>query len=185
MWRSKSSITQHRVIESKLDLDYLVSVRRSSQRQSIELRVTGGSHICILCPLALTDTQITDFVKAKADWIHSKLLLNEKREENPVPKFNDGSFWQYRGRTVSLELSLGSNSVVLDSDRLGVQTKKMSTHDLRKLLKAWLVREAETLLTNRTQHFATCLGVEPSQIQLRQYRAMWGRCNSRHELAYD
>ncbi len=155
MWRSKSSITQHQVIESTFDLDYPVSVRRSSWRQSAELRVTGGAHICILCPLELTDTQITDFVRAKADWIHSKLLLNEKREETPVPQFEDGSCWQYRGRTVSLGLSLGSNSVVIDSDRLRVQTKKMSTHDLRKVLKAWCVREVETLLTNRTQHFTS------------------------------
>ena len=102
-----------------------------------------------------------------------------------MPKFKHGSCWQYRGRTVSLELSLGSDSVVLDSDRLRVQTKKMSTHDLRKVLKAWFVGEAETLLTNRTQHFASCLGIEPSQIQLRQYRAMWGQCNSCREIAYD
>ena len=185
MWRSKSSIAQHQVIETTLDLDYPVSVRRSSRRRSIELRVTRGSHIRILCPLELTDTQIADFVRAKADWIQSKLLLNEKRAATPIPQFEHGSCWQYRGRTVSLELSLGSNLVVLESDRLRVQTKKMGTHDLRKVLKAWFIREAETLLTNRTRHFADCLGVEPSKIQLRQYRAMWGRCNSRHEIAYD
>ncbi len=66
MWRLKSSIAQHRVIESTLDLDYPVSVRRSSRRRSIELRVTRDSHIRILCPLELTDTQIADFVRAKA-----------------------------------------------------------------------------------------------------------------------
>ena len=124
-----------------------VYVRRSARRRSIELRVTRGSHICILCPLELTDTQITDFVRAKADWIRSKLLLDEKRAETPNLQFEYGSCRQYQGHTVFLELSLGSNSVVLDSDRLPVQTKKMSTHDLRKVLKAWFVREAETLLT--------------------------------------
>ena len=61
----------------------------------------------------------------------------------------------------------------------------MSAHDLRNELKAWFVTEAETLFTDRTQHFATCLGVEPSKIQLRQYRAMWGRCNLCYEIAYD
>ena len=80
---------------------------------------------------------------------------------------------------------MGSNSVVLESDRLHVQTKKMGAHDFRKVLKAWFIREADTLLTNRTRHFAHCLGVEPSKIQLRQYCAKWGRCNLRHEIAYD
>ena len=159
--RSNSIITQHQVIESTLDLDYPVSVRRSSRRRSIELRVTSGSHIRILCPLELTDAQIGDFVKAKADWIHSKLLLNKKRAAIPIPQFEHGSCWQYRGRTVFLELGLGANSVALESDRLRVQTKKMGAHDLRKVLKAWFIREAETLLTNRTRHFADCLGVEP------------------------
>ena len=97
--------------------------------------------------MELTDTQITDFVRAKADWIRSKLLLDEKRAETPNLQFEYGYCRKYRGHTVFLELSLGSNSVVLDSDRLRVQTKKMSTHDLRKVLKAWFVREAETLLT--------------------------------------
>ena len=185
MRRLKSNIAQHQVIETTLDLDYPVSVRRSSRRRSIELRVTRDSRIRILCPLELTDSQIADVVKEKADWIQSKLLLNEKRAATLIPEFEHGSCWQYRGRTVSLELSLGSNLVVLESDRLRIQTKKMGTHDLRKALKAWFIREAETLLTNRTRYFADCLGVEPSKIQLRRYRAMWGRCNSRHEIAYD
>ena len=185
MWRSKSSVAQHQVVESTLDLDYPVSVRRSSRRRSIELRITRGSLVRILCPLGLTDTQIADFVRAREAWIQSKLSLNKKRAETPVPQFEHGSCWQYRGRTVSLELSLGSNSVVLESDRLRVQSRKMGVRYLRTVLKDWFIREAETLLTNRTQHFADCLGVEPSKIQLRQYRAMWGRCNSRHEIAYD
>ena len=73
MWRSKSSIAQHQVIESTLDLDYPISVRRSSRRRSIELRITRGSHIRILCSLALTDAQIADFAIEQADWIQSKL----------------------------------------------------------------------------------------------------------------
>ena len=150
MWRSKSSIAQHQVIESTLDLDYPISVRRSSRRRSIELRITRGSHIRILCSLALTDAQIADFVRAKADLIKSKVLLNENRAATPIPQFEHGSCWQYRGQTVSLELSLGENSVALELDRLRVQTKKMGAHDLRKVLKAWFIREAETLLTNRT-----------------------------------
>ena len=112
------------MIESTLDLGYPVSVRRSSKPRSIELRVIGRSHICILCPLKLTDTQITDLVRATADWINSKLLLNEKCVETPVPQFGYGSRWQYRGQTVSLELSLGPSLVVLESDRLRVQTQK-------------------------------------------------------------
>ena len=138
MWRSKSSITKHQVIESTLDLDPLLFVRRSSRRRSIELRVTRGSHIRILCPLELTDTQIVDFVSAKAEWIQSELLLNEKRAETPIPQFEHGSYWQNRGRTISLELRLGSSSMVLESDCLRVQTKKIGAHDLRKMLKAWL-----------------------------------------------
>ena len=85
----------------------------------------------------LTDTQIADFVRARETWIQSKLSLNKKRAETPVPQFEHGSCWQYRGRTVSLELSLGSNSVVLESDRLRVQSKKMGVRYLRTVLKAF------------------------------------------------
>ena len=95
---SKSETVKAKVVESTLNLTYQVSVRRSSRRRSIELRVTGSSEVRILCPLEISDTQIVDFVRSKADWIESKLLLNQTRAAIASPDYESGSIWQLRGQ---------------------------------------------------------------------------------------
>ena len=185
MWFSKSETAKAKVVESTLNLTYPVSVRRSSRRRSIELRVTAASDVWILCPLEISDTQIVDFLRSRADWIESKLLLNQTRAALPCPDYESGSIWQLRGQGFVLELSVGPRSVVLDTDRLRVKTDSMDTEKVKGILKSWYIQQAEDCLLGRTQHFASCLGVKPSRVQLRQYRSQWGRCNSRQEIAFD
>ena len=185
MWFSKLETAKAKVIESTLTLTYPVSVRRSSRRRSIELRVTGASEVRILCPLEISDTQIVDFVRSKADWIESKLLLNQTRAAIVSPDYESGSIWQLRGQRFVLELSIGPRSVILGTEQLRVKADSIGTEKVKSILKSWYIQQAEDCLLRRTQHFASRLGVKPSRVQLRQYRSQWGRCNSRQEIAFD
>jgi predicted metal-dependent hydrolase len=182
MWFTKAKTAKPTVIESTLELAYPVSVRRSSRRRSIELRVTGTSLVRVLCPLVMTDSQISAFIESKSLWIESKLQQSELRRVESVPSFEDGSLWRFRGQALQLKLREGQEHVVMDDNYLTVY---LNAGDARQTLEAWYFKQAEQYLLNRTNYFSEQMGLRPRKVQLKAYRSMWGRCNSRHEIAYD
>lgn len=182
MWFTKPKTAKPKVIESTLNLTYPVSVRRSSRRRSIELRVTGNGQVRLLCPLAMTDSQISVFIDSKASWIQSKLQQSALRQTESAPSVENGALWRFRGHTLQLTLDEGQEHVVMDDTHLNVFS---STGDFGRVLKAWYFSQAEQHLLERTHHFSKQMDVSPRKVQLKAYRSMWGRCNSRQELAYD
>ena len=165
-----------------LDLAYPVSVRRSSRRRSIELRVTGTGLVRVLCPVVMTDSQISAFIESKSPWIESKLCQSAMRQTESVSSFEDGSLWRFRGQALQLKLREGQEYVVMDDNYLTVY---LNARDARQTLEAWYFKQAEQYLLNRTNYFSEQMGLRPRKVQLKAYRSMWGRCNSRHEIAYD
>jgi len=182
MWFMKAKTAKPTVIESTLELSHPVSVRRSSRRRSIELRVTGTGLVRVLCPLAMTDSQIGAFIESKSSWIESKLQQSESRQVELVPSFEDGSLWRFRGQALRLKLREGQEHVVMDDKYL---TVCLNAGDARQTLEAWYFKQAEEYLLNRTNYFAELTGLRPRKVELKAYRSMWGRCNSRREIAYD
>jgi len=182
MWFTKAKTAKPTVIESTLELAYPVSVRRSSRRRSIELRVTGAGLVRVLCPLAMTDSQISIFINSKSSWIESKLQQSESRQVELVPSFEDGSLWRFRGQALQLKLREGQEHVVMDDNYLTVYS---NAGDARQTLEAWYFMQAEQYLLNRTNYFSEQMGLRPRKVELKGYRSMWGRCNARHEIAYD
>ena len=183
MWFMKAKTAKPTVIESTLELSHPVSVRRSSRRRSIELRVTGTGLVRVLCPLAMTDSQIGAFIESKSSWIESKLQQSTMRQsEEYVPSFEAGAMWRLRGQTLRLKFEVGQERVEVDDTILTVYS---DTGDARQTMESWYSEQAEQYLLNRTKYYAEQMGLRPRKVQLKTYRSMWGRCNSRHEIAYD
>lgn len=182
MWFTKPKTAKPKVIESMVNFTYPVSVRRSSRRCSIELRVTGNGQVRLLCPLAMTDSQICAFIDSKASWIQSKLQQSAFRQTKTVPSVEEGARWQFRGHTLQLKLGEGQEQVVAGDTHLNVLS---NTGDFKGALKAWYFAQAEDYLLERTRQFSKQMNLSPRKVQLKTYRSMWGRCNSRHEIAYD
>jgi len=182
MWFTKPKTAKPKVIESTLNLTYPVSVRRSSRRRSVELRVTGSGQVRLLCPLAMTDSQISVFIDSKSSWIQSKLQQSALRQTESVPSVEDGALWRFRGQALNLKLREGQEHVVMDDNYLTVYS---NAGEARQTLEAWYFKQAERYLLNRTNYFSEQMGLRPRKVELKGYRSMWGRCNARREIAYD
>jgi predicted metal-dependent hydrolase len=183
MWFMKAKTAKPTVIESTLELSHPVSVRRSSGRRSIELRVTGTGLVRVLCPLAITDSQISAFIELKSPWIELKLRQSISRQSNEyVPSFEPDAMWRFRGQALRLKFELGQERVEVDDTFLTVYS---DVGDARQTMEAWYFEQAEQYLLNRTNYFSEQMGLRPRKVQLKAYRSMWGRCNSRHEIGYD
>ena len=174
------------VEESILSSTWLVAVRRSSRRRTMELRVTRDSTIRVLCPVSVTDEQIEQWIQSKSSWIEAKLLTNSKRQSIVPPQLQTGASWLYRGQDLTLKIEKSERSgVELKEDVLLVSTASAERETNLELLRSWYLDRARARLLQRTALFADRLGVKPVQIQLKPYRSMWGRCNARGEVAYD
>ena len=173
------------VFEPESSVEYVIQVRRSSKRRTIELRITAQSEIRVLCPAAISDEAILDFVRSKSNWIQSKLTLNAKRNSIPIPRYEHNSIWRYRGIELPLNLEKGDGEVALEPSRLVVRANEFDQPTIEAVLQRWFLNEATTYLTQRTAYFAEALLLNPTRVQLKTYRSMWGRCNSRGEIAYD
>jgi predicted metal-dependent hydrolase len=182
MWFTKAKTAKPTVIESTLELAYPVSVRRSSWRRSIELRVTGAGLVRVLCPLVMTDSQISAFIESKSPWIEFKLRQSVTRQTESMSSFEAGAMWHFRGQALRLKFEVGRERVAMDDTFLTVYS---DAGDARQAIEAWYFEQAEQYLLDRTNYYAEQMGLRPRKVQLKAYRSMWGRCNSRHEIAYD
>ena len=182
MWFRKPNKPQPKVVESTLNLAFPVSVRRSSKRRSIELRVSVEGAVRVLCPIAMTDSQIGAFIDSKSSWIESKLSQIASRQLESPSSLEDGSLWRFRGQQFTLKLETGDARVLLEGDFLTVYS---DLTDAERLLRDWYQRQAESHLLSRTAYFSERMNVQPTKVQLKAYRSMWGRCNARHEIAFD
>ena len=52
-------------------------------------------------------------------------------------------------------------------------------------LVEWLREQAEKRLLKRVQYFAKRMELVPQRIEVKDYKSIWGRCNSREEIAFD
>ena len=174
------------VEESMLHFKWPVVIRRSSRRRTMELRVTRDSTIRVLCPASVTDQQIEQWIQSKSSWIDAKLLVNSKRQSIVLPKLQTGASWWYRGQDLTLKIEQSKHSgVELIEDALVVATPGARRETILPLLRSWYFDQAHRRFLQRTALFADRLSVKPARIQLKLYRSMWGRCNSRGEVAYD
>jgi predicted metal-dependent hydrolase len=182
MWFTKAKTAKPTVIESTLDLAHPVSVRRSSRRRSIELRVTGTGLVRVLCPLVMTDSQISAFIESKSPWIELKLRQSVTRQTESMSSFEAGAMRHFRGQALRLKFEVGQERVAMDDNFLTVYS---DVGDARQMMEAWYFEQAEQYLLNRTNYFSEQMNLRPRKVQLKAYRSIWGRCNSRHEIAYD
>ena len=174
------------VEESMLHFKWPVVIHRSSRRRTMELRVTRDNTIRVLCPASVTDQQIEHWIQSKSSWIDAKLLVNSKRQSIVLPKLQTGAYWWYRGQNLTLKIEQSKHSgVELIEDALVVGSAGAGQQTILQLLRSWYFDQAHGRFLQRATLFADRLSVKPARIELKPYRAMWGRCNSRGEVAYD
>ena len=185
-WFSRRRETTALIQESTLQLQWPVEVRRSARRRTLEMRVTRDNRVRVLCPMILSDAQISDFVSAKSAWIESRLRINASKTHGSSQIITTGSVLFYRGQNLTLVASQAEQTaIILDQDQLIVQAQGNSPEALNALLRDWFYQRAKEILLERTEFYSQALGHQPTNIIFKAYRSMWGRCNASGEIAFD
>ena len=184
-WFDFFSSSAPRVKTSILKLDWDIAVRRSSRRRTIEIKVSMDG-IRVLCPIEVTDAAILSFVKSRRCWIEAKLQIVAISRSTQNQNYNSGCHYFYRGRRIELtEILEPKSSVGCKIGSVTVIKFYGRRSSILVQLADWLRQQSEKYLLERTQYFANRMELVPQRIEVKDYKSIWGRCNSRDEIAFD
>lgn len=165
--------------------NYALVVKHTARQKSIGLRVKPGV-VELSCPRWTTQELIDRVLRDRADWIARQLgeCARLPQVQKPVPE--EGATWMFRGDPHALTIVPGNKQVhaVNGVLRVSVPTTNPPPGLVSALLDHFFKAEALSHFRSRTQYFAEQIGVLPTEVRIRRYRARWGSCSAQGVVTY-
>ncbi len=169
-------------------------VKRSKRRKkTLTISVSPESGVCVSVPQRTSLAEVETLVIRKSKWILKQLEKNNSVLAKPAPRqFTSGEEFLYLGRTYILTVQEEKGAKSSVSIRQGkllakVRSGLASENRARRLfsaVKSWYMQQAINWLSERVAHFAPKVGMEPSQVSVRSFRARWGSCDQNQHLKF-
>ena len=142
----------------------------------------------VTVPKNLSDERIEELIKGRILWIKQKLTLQATAIISKPKEYVDGEAFAYLGRNYRLKCANGTEeSVKLRSGYLNVTTKngKSNSEHIKAAIEQWYRTKALSRLVDKTKRYSAILKVEPTSINLKDYKAMWGSCSPKGVVSYN
>ncbi len=167
---------------------FTAEIIRSSKRKTVSIKISKGK-VFINAPNFITHSTIEAILIKKQAWIKSKLAIQEKIATIQPKQFINDEEFLYLGQHYTLQIIAGlRSSVHIDHNALIITTKKQSVNDantLKKLLIQWYRQQAEIILKEKTDAYAKLIGVNPTSVTIKTFKARWGSCNIKAGIQYN
>ena len=75
-----------------------------------------------------------------------------------------------------------------DKNELTIRLPNTQTDEpkrIEKLMKDWYFDNATKILRTKTETYSKVIGVNPTEIRVKQYKSRWGSCNSKGVISYN
>jgi len=166
---------------------FIAEVIRTNRRKTASIRVDDRI-VSVVVPEDLTGSRINQLLKDKHNWIKTKIRSQQSVQPAAEKQFVSGEAFSYLGRNYRLKVNRGKfKPVKLIQGRL-VATLPQGAgapHMVRNALVRWYRAQAEPKLTEKTQRYAEIIGVEPTAVGIKTYKARWGSCNASGRIDYN
>lgn len=165
---------------------FVVEVIRTLRSKSVRVQVNEGA-VSIIVPTALPQARIEKLLNDKAGWIKEKLYLHQQAMPVGSKEFVSGEAFPYLGRNYRLRLEVGAfQPVKLKHGRLLVTMPgEQATPELvRNALVRWYRLQAEQRFVEKVKRYAKLIGVTPTAVGVKTFKARWGSCNVKGELLF-
>ena len=165
-----------------------VTVIRSDRRRSATFRV-DQSGVSFRVPKEIGRQKIVELVEKKTPWIRKKLEYAASRTPPRLLDFENGDPIPYLGKTYCLKVQVGDYPHVelVGEDILVSVVAQHLTNSLhiQLVLERWFLDEAAILLAERLDFYAPIVGVRPTGMQVKAYKARWGSCKMDGQIQFN
>jgi len=165
-----------------------VTVIRSDRRRSATFRV-DQSGVSFRVPKEISRQKIVELVEKKTPWIRKKLEYAASLTPPRLLDFENGDPIPYLGKTYCLKVQVGDYPHVelVGEDILVSVVEQHLTNSLhiQLVLERWFLDEAAILLAERLDFYAPIVGVRPTGMQVKAYKARWGSCKMDGQIQFN
>ena len=169
-------------------MKFEVQIHRTNRRKTASIKVLQGV-VQVVVPKTLPQKEIDDLLKQKSDWIRQKVIIQQSVPVSKPKEFVSGESFTYLGRNYRLKVLPGQVEPVKLKHgylQVTVPSEQKSDHRLiRQQLRDWYLHRAIDKLEQKTSKYAEQMGVQPTQIKVKEYKSRWGSCNTRGEISYN
>ena len=170
-----------------MNFDFPFEIIRTDRVKSASIDVEDNL-VKVTVPKNLSDERIEELIKGRTLWIKQKLALQATAIILKPKEYVDGEAFAYLGRNYRLKCAKGvEESVKLKSGYLNVTTKngQRNSEHLKAVVEQWYRTKALSRLIDKTRRYSAILKVEPTSINLKDYKAMWGSCSPKGVVSYN
>ena len=170
-----------------MNIDFPFETIRTDRVKSASIDVEDNL-VKVTVPKNLSDERIEELIKGRILWIKQKLALQATAIISKPKEYVDGEAFAYLGRNYRLKCANGTEeSVKLRSGYLNVTTKngKRNSEYIKAAIEQWYRTKALSRLIDKTRRYSAILKVEPTSINLKDYKAMWGSCSPKGVVSYN
>ena len=170
-----------------MNFDFPFETIRTDRVKSASIDVEDNL-VKVTVPKNLSDERIEELIKGRILWIKQKLALQATAIISKPKEYVDGEAFAYLGRNYRLKCANGTEeSVKLRSGYLNVTTKngKRNSEYIKAAIEQWYRTKALSRLIDKTRRYSAILKVEPTSINLKDYKAMWGSCSPKGVVSYN
>ena len=163
---------------------FIAEIIRTSRRKTATIKVDDRV-VSIVVPQDLPKQRITQLLRDKNRWIKDKIAIQKNIAPTTEKQFISGEAFAYLGRNYRLKVQRGKfTPVKLVQGQLVATLPEGSDkpHMVRNALVRWYHTQAEPKLIEKTKRYAQIIGVKPSSIGIKTYKARWGSCNSKGQI---
>ena len=166
-----------------------VEVVRSSRR-SAALHILGTA-LQVRVPLHLADERVAALLQQKRPWLTSKVAELQQLPPRRPKELISGESLPYLGRhyrlkvqeghRVGVGLKGGTLIAIVRPEEQGEQRQQRIAHYLQQ----WYRRQSLVHFSEKAARYSKQIGVSPTAISVRAFRARWGSCTTNGHVAFN
>ena len=166
---------------------FIAEVVRTTRQKTARIKIEDAV-VSIVVPQDLSVDRIDALLAKKHRWIAEKMSNQQAAQPAPVKEFVSGEAFSYLGRNYRLKIKRGRfQPVKLLHGQLVVTLPDGAAkpYMVRNALARWYKAQALPKFEEKTERYAALMGVNPTSVGIKNYKARWGSCSANGVIDYN